>query len=200
MDAINDILESLSEALLDYVIQPVLRGIDLFLTYLFSPLASFSPLFQIMAVALMGAFISRLLNRRYRSRRERHLQKEFDEKLASMKKTQGLEDKAVERVLRKGLQDSADETYEKLILDRFIEMGISYSIPLFFFLIWLEYSHFTPEKLKALTGSPYAWLTTGGLNLSAAYVYFFFFNVFLVSFWLSGKLYRKLRRHPQTNP
>jgi uncharacterized membrane protein (DUF106 family) len=200
MDAIYDILESLSDALLIYIVQPILNGIDTCLAILFSPLAAFSPLTQIIVAALLGALISRLLASRYRSRRAEPLQKEFDAKLSAIKDTRAVADEKIERVLRKGMRDSADETYEKLILDRFIEMGISYSLPLFFLLIWLEYSRFTSANLKALTGSPYAWMTTGGLNLSAAYVYFFFFNVFVISLWLFEKLYRKLRPHPPASP
>ena len=70
------------------------------------------------------------------------------------------------------------------MLYQFFEMGISYFLPLFFFLIWLEYSLFTPERLEDLTGSPYAWVTDSGLRLSAAYVYLFSFNIFLTVFWL----------------
>ena len=200
MDAINDILESLSDTLWVTIVLPILHGIDRCLEVLFSPLASLSPLYQIMAAASLGAVASRILSRRYRSRRERQLQQEFDAKLAVIKETKGIKDEKVERVLRKGLQDAADETYEKLILDRFIEMGISYSIPLFFLLIWLEYSRFTPQKLESLTGSPYAWVTASGLNLSAAYTYFFFFNIFVILLWLLEKQYRRRYRQPQSNP
>jgi hypothetical protein len=200
MGAMNDFLDSLSEALSVFIIEPALSAIDLCLNFLFSPIASLSPLQQIIAAALLGALISRFLAKRYRSRREQYLQKEFDDKLAAMQETKAVADEKVERVLRKGLQDAADETYEKLILDRFIEMGISYSLPMFFLLIWLEYSRFTPDKLKALTGSAYAWVTSSGLNISAAYAYFFFFNIFLILLWLSEKLYRKLRHRSQANP
>ena len=196
MDAINDFLDSLSDTLWVTIVLPILHGIDMCLGVLFSPLASLAPLYQIMAAAVLGAVVSRILSRRYRSRRERQLQQEFDDKLAVIKEAKGLRNAKVQRVLRKGLQDEADETYEKLILDRFIEMGISYSIPLFSLLIWLEYSRFTPQKLESLTGSPYAWVTAGGLNLSAAYVYFFFFNMFLILFWLLEKQYRKRYQRP----
>jgi len=42
---------------------------------------------------------------------------------------------------------------------------------------------FTPENLKSLTGSPYAWVTAGGLKLSAAHVYLYSFNIVLFGLW-----------------
>ncbi len=111
-----------------------------------------------------------------------------------------MDDKNLEKVIRKGINRSADAIYEKIVLDKFFEMGISYFFPLFFFLIWLQYSLFTPERLEDLTGSPYAWVTDSGLRLSSAYVYLFSFNIILSVFWLlEGTIRFTLRRRKKTD-
>ncbi len=184
MESLNNLFDIFFEILYNNFILPLLHGIAAFLNFLIRPLSTYSPCVQIAIVAVIAAVISRLIAKRFTSKREKKLCNEFRKKLSTLKYTESVENKKLEKIVRKGIHQEADEIYEKILLDKFIDMGISYFFPLFFFLIWLEYSLFTPENLKSLTGSPYALETASGLKLSAAYVYIYFFNVFLFLFWL----------------
>jgi len=178
-----DAFDAFFDWLYNNLVGPLLHGVAALLSLLISPLSGYPPRTQIAAVALFGAVLSKILSKRFKAKREQVLQQEFKEKISSLEYTKYVENDELERVVRKGINESADEVYEKIILDKFFEMGISYFFPLFFFLIWLQYSLFTPEKLKVLTGSPYAWVTASGLKLSAAYVYLFLYNIFIFAFW-----------------
>lgn len=135
-------------------------------------------------MSALGALLSGILARRYDFKREKRLQKEFNERLSTLKYTDAIADRKLEKIVRSGIHQAADEVYSQILLDRFFDMGISYLFPLFFPLIWLEYSRFTPEKLKALTGSSYVWTTGSGLHFSAAWLYLCCFNAFLLGSWL----------------
>ncbi len=184
MERIYELFDDIFDVIYNNLFEPLFHGIDLFLTLLVSPISSYTPRTQIIIVSVFGALISRILARTFRAKREKVLHEQFKEKLSTLKHTKDVEDKNLEKVIRKGISRSADAIYEKIMLDKFFEMGISYFLPLFFFLIWLQYSLFTPERLEDLTGSPYAWVTDSGLRLSAAYVYLFSFNIILSVFWL----------------
>lgn len=184
MDVLNDLLDRLFAILYDNILLPVLHGVAAFLDLLISPLAGHAPALQIAVVAVVAAVISRLLAHRFKSKREKQLQAAFKAKLGDLKHTRELGDARLEKVVRKGLHQEADQIYEKIVLDKFVEMGISYFFPMFFFLIWLEYSRFTPEALQRLTGSPFAWETASGARLSAAYTFVWVFNISLLVLWL----------------
>ncbi|MCF8085210.1 MAG: hypothetical protein K9M96_19195 [Deltaproteobacteria bacterium] len=188
MDALSDLLDSLFLALYHSLIGPALDGIAFLLNFLATPISGFSPRTQIILVAMAGAVISRMLARTFNRKRERMLNARFKEKLGNLKYTDDVTDPRLKSALKKGVHQSADEEFEKIMLDRFFEMGVTYFLPLFFFLIWLHYDRFSPEKLALLTGSPYAWVTDSGLKLSAAYVYLYFFNISLILLWLAKML------------
>ncbi len=179
-----DAFDPFFDWLYNNLVAPLLHGVAALLGLLISPLSGYPPHTQIAVVALFGAVLSKIFSKRFKAKREQVLQQEFKEKISSLGYTKYVGNDEIERVVRKGINESADEVYEKIILDKFFEIGISYVLPLFFFLIWLQYDLFTPEKLKALTGSPYAWVTASGLKLSAAYVYLFLYNILLLAFWL----------------
>ena len=200
MERINELFYDLFEAIYNNLFEPLFHGIGLFLSLLVSPINSYTPCTQIIIVSVFGALLSRILAKMFRAKREKVLQEQFKEKISTLKHTKSVEDKNLEKVIRKGINRSADAIYEKIVLDKFFEMGISYFFPLFFFLIWLQYSLFTPERLEDLTGSPYAWVTDSGLRLSSAYVYLFSFNIILSVFWLlEGTIRFTLRRRKKTD-
>lgn len=200
MERINELLYDLFEAIYNNLFEPLFHGIGLFLSLLVSPINSYTPCTQIIIVSVFGALLSRILAKTFRAKREKVLQEQFKEKISTLKHTKNVEDKNLEKIIRKGVSQSADAIYEKIVLDKFFEMGISYFFPLFFFLIWLQYSLFTPERLEDLTGSPYAWVTDSGVRLSSAYVYLFSFNIILSVFWLlEGAIRFTLRRRKKTD-
>ncbi len=183
MEFLLELFDTICEILYYDVIEPVIMGIASFLNLLVVPISSFTPRTQIIIVSFVGAVLSRIFVKIFKSKREKALQEEFKEKISSLKHTRSIGDVDLEKVLKSGINKEADKVYEKILLDKFFEMGITYFFPLFFFLIWLEYSLFTPENLKSLTGSPYAWVTAGGLKLSAAHVYLYSFNIVLFGLW-----------------
>ena len=200
MERINELFYGLFEAIYNNLFEPLFHGIGLFLSLLVSPINSYTPCTQIIIVSVFGVLLSRILAKTFRAKREKVLHEQFKEKISTLKHTKNVDDKNLEKVIRKGINRSADAIYEKIVLDKFFEMGISYFFPLFFFLIWLQYSLFTPERLEALTGSPYAWVTDSGLRLSSAYVYLFSFNIILSVFWLlEGTIRFTLRRRKKTD-
>jgi len=190
MERIYELFDDIFDVIYNNLFEPLFHGIDLFLTLLVSPISSYAPRTQIIIVSVFGALLSRILARTFRAKREKVLHEQFKEKLSTLKHTKDVEDKNLEKVIRKGISRSADAIYEKIMLDKFFEMGISY----------LQYSLFTPERLEDLTGSPYAWVTDSGLKLSAAYVYLFSFNIILSVFWLlEGAIRFTLRRRRKLN-
>jgi len=200
MERINELFYDLFEAIYNNLFEPLFHGIGLFLSLLVSPINSYTPCTQIIIVSVFGALLSRILAKTFRAKREKVLHEQFKEKISTLKHTKNVDDKNLEKVIRKGINRSADAIYEKIVLDKFFEMGLSYFFPLFFFLIWLQYSLFTPERLEDLTGSPYAWVTDSGLRLSSAYVYLFSFNIILSVFWLlEGTIRFTLRRRKKTD-
>ncbi len=200
MERINELFYDLFEAIYNNLFEPLFHGIGLFLSLLVSPINSYTPCTQIIIVSVFGALLSRILAKTFRAKREKVLHEQFKEKISTLKHTKNVDDKNLEKVIRKGINRSADAIYEKIVLDKFFEMGLSYFFPLFFFLIWLQYSLFTPERLEDLTGSPYAWVTDSGLRLSSAYVYLFSFNIILSVFWLlEGTIRFILRRRKKTD-
>ena len=164
MEQIYELFDDILYVIYNNLFEPLFHFIDLFLGFLISPMSSSTPSTQIIIVSVFGALLSRILARKFRAKREKVLHEQFKEKLSTHKHTKDLGDKDLEKVIRQGINRSADAIYEKIVLDKFFEMGISYFLPLFFFLIWLEYSLFTPERLEDLTGSPYAWVTDSGLK------------------------------------
>ena len=184
MDTIIEVTDSLFDGIYHILIDPLLAGIAFLLNLVFSPLAFFPPVIQVGFIAVIAAAVSILLSRRFRSKREKTLRKEFQKRLASLKTTSAIDDKPTEKIVRRGINQQADKIYEKLILDKFSEMGISYFFPLFFFLIWIEYDLLSPEKLELLTGSSFILLTESGTQVSAAYLFIWFFSGLLLTFYL----------------
>ncbi len=197
MDTFYDLFDTFFYGLYDNLVVPVLHWLSLALGLLLLPVSRFSPAVQIVYISLLGALLSRLLARRFKTRREKALQAKFKEKLSALKYTDAVDDPKLEKVVRHGIHKDADKVYETIILDKFVEMGITYFFPLFFFLIWLEYGVFTPQQLKMLTGSPWAWQTASGLNFSAAYLYLYSYNIVLLVLWVAGLLYRLVRRQSE---
>ncbi len=199
MDSLYDLIDSFFYGLYDNLVVPVLHWLSLALGLLLLPVSTFSPAVQILYVSILGALVSRLLARRFKTKHEKALQAQFKEKLSALKYTGAVEDPKLEKVVRHGIHQDADKVYETIILDKFVEMGITYFFPLFFFLIWLEYGVFTPQQLKILTGSPWAWQTASGIRFSAAYLYLYGYNIALLALWLASLLYRLARRKPARN-
>ncbi len=199
MDSLYDLIDSFFYGLYDHLVVPVLHWLSLALGLLLLPVSTFSPAVQILYVSILGALVSRLLARRFKTKHEKALQAQFKEKLSALKYTGAVEDPKLEKVVRHGIHQDADKVYETIILDKFVEMGITYFFPLFFFLIWLEYGVFTPQQLKILTGSPWAWQTASGIHFSAAYLYLYGYNIALLALWLASLLYRLARPKPARN-
>jgi hypothetical protein len=145
---------------------------------------AFTPRTQIIAVSVLGAVLSKILSKRFKARREKQLRQQFKEKVSNLEYTNYLNDKLLRKAVTRGINEEADKIYEKILLDKFSEIGISYFFPLFSFLIWLECSLFTPGNLTLLIGSSYAWVTASGLKLSAAWVYLYSYNIILFCVWV----------------
>lgn len=199
MDTIYDLFDAFFYGLYNNLVVPVLHWLSLALGLLLLPVSTFSPAVQIVFISFLGAVLSRLLARRFKTRRERTLQAKFKHKLSALKYTDAVDDPKLKKVVRHGIHQDADKVYETIILDKFVEMGVTYFFPLFFFLIWLEYGVFTPQQLKILTGSPWAWQTASGLNFSSAYLYLYSYNIVLLVLWGAGLAFRLARRRPAGN-
>ncbi len=128
-----------------------MHGIDLFLSLLVSPISSYTPCTQIIIVSVFGALLSRILARTFRAKREKVLHEQFKEKLSTLKHTKNVDDKNLEKVIRKGISRSADAIYEKIVLDKFFEMGISYFLTSFF----LSYLAAVQSVHTRKTGGPH---------------------------------------------
>jgi hypothetical protein len=194
MDSLNALFDTFFEILYNHLIEPILNGIVLCLNILISPLNECSPRTQIIFVALLAAVISRLLTKRFGSKREKSLLRAFQERISTLKHTEAVQDENLKRAVKKGIHEAADAVYEKILLDKFYEMGTAYFFPLFFFLLWLEYNRFPPETLMLLTGSPHVWATGSGAGLSAAYTYLYFFNIFLLILWILEVAVRRISK------
>ncbi len=179
-----ELINNFFDLIYDGVVLPCVHFISFILNAIFLPVSSLAPKYQVIVIALVGALISRSLGKYFKIEREKRLTKDFKSKLEMLGHTRALEDEKLEKVVRSGIHSAADEVYEKIITDKFFEMGVTYLFPLFFFLIWLQYDRFAPEKLMAETGQAYVWVTGSGLNISAAYLYLFAFNIFLFLFWI----------------
>jgi hypothetical protein len=199
MDTFYDLFDTFFYTFYDNLAVPVLHWLSLALGLLLLPVSTFSPAAQIIFISFLGALLSRFLARRFKNKREKTLQAKFKKKLSALKYTDSVEDPKLKKVVRHGIHQDADKVYETIILDKFIEMGITYFLPLFFFLIWLEYGVFTPQQLKMLTGSPWAWQTSSGINFSAAFLYLYSYNIVLLALWGVGLAYRLARRRSGKN-
>lgn len=190
-----DLVNVFFDMLYSWLVIPVLYWIDTSLRFLISPVSNFTPRTQIVAVSVFGAIISRVLAKKFKAKREKKLQQEFKENISSLKYTKHVDDKTLGKVIRKGINEEADKIYEKILLDKFSEIGISYFFPLFSLLIWLEYSLFTPENLSLLIGSSYAWVTASGLKFSAAWVYLYSYNIILFGLWVLESVSRLVSKN-----
>ncbi len=179
-----ELINNFFDLVYDGVVLPCVHFISFILNVIFLPVSSLTPKYQVFIIALVGALVSRFLGKYFKIEREKRLEKEFKSKLEMLGHTRSLEDEKLEKVVRSGIHNAADEVYEKIITDKFFEMGVTYFFPLFFFLIWLQYDRFTPLKLMNETGQAYVWVTASGLNISAAYLYLFAFNIFLFLLWM----------------
>ena len=196
-----DLVNAFFDMLYSWLVSPVCYWMDTLLRFLISPLCAFTPRTQIIAVSVFGAVLSRVLSKEFRTKREKQLQQEFKKKISSLEYTKYVDDRILGKAIRKGINEAADKVYEKILLDKFSEMGLAYLFPLFFFLIWLEYSLFTPDNLNTLIGSSYVWVTASGLKLSAAWVYLYLYNIILLGLWVLQQMIRllkglKTRRQP----
>ena len=194
MGSLYDIIEKFFDVIFYNLVMPVIHGIEILLYWFFFPVSSFSPHSQIFIIALAGAVISRILSVKFSSKREERRKKLFKARLETLKHTHALDDKKLEKVIRKGIHQAADDVYEKIIIDKFFEMGVTYFLPLFFFLIWIDSVRFTPAILLARTGIEYAWVSSSGANISGAYLYIFYFNTILFLIWFIEFLVRKVRK------
>jgi len=194
MDRFYDLFDTFFNGLYHGGVEPLIHWISKALEMLLLPVKGFPPAVQIIFISLLGALLSRLLARRFKVKREKALQKKFKQKLSALKYTAAVSDHKLEKVVRHGIHQDADRVYETIILEKFVEMGVTYFFPLFFFLIWLEYHAFTPQRLQVLTGSSWAWQTTSGLTFSAAYLYLYGYNIALLALWITRLVLRQVRK------
>lgn len=183
-----DSIERFFDILYGFFCTFVLHGIDNLLNILIYPIESSHPALQITVVAIVGAGISRMIGSRFYPQQKNALHLRMKTRLLSLRDADAIEDGVLKSAVRKGIHDDADRIYEHIIIDKMTEMGVAYFLPLFFFLIWLEYSRFTPEKLNLLTGSVHAWTAFGGVGFSAATLYVYIFNLSLICFWLLTRI------------
>lgn len=200
MDTFYNLFDTFFYGLYYNLVEPLLGWISRALGLLLLPVSTFSPAVQILFISLLGALTSRLLTRRFKAKHEKALQAKFKQKLSNLKYTASVKNRKLEKVVRHGIHQDADKVYETIILDKFVEMGITYFFPLLFFLIWLEYSAFTPQRLQALTSSQWAWQTASGLKLSAAFLYLYGYNFILLALWIVGMVFRLIRKRATTTP
>lgn len=184
MDNLTDLLDIFFDYLLYEAVMPFLNVISFVLDGLILPLKGLSPAMQISAVAVVAVIISILLEKKVKNPSGKKLQKQLNEKIKSLKYTKELNDPEKELILRKGINDSADIIYEELVIDRFYSLGITYFFPMMFFLIWLDYSHFSSDKLVAMTGNPFVVKLSSGLTLDTAFYYICSFNLLLIIYKL----------------
>ena len=191
MDALNDILDMAAEWLFGGVILPLLMAVARFISLCFTPISSFSPVFQISVAAVLGAFLSMGLSRRFKGQNAKASEARFKERLEAKKSAGDIDDEALRKAVSKGLDREADEAYEHLMLDKFFELGITYLFPMFFFLLWIEYHAFTPEVLQGITGADGLILSGIDTPIGAGTLYLYLFNLILITVALGRWLIRR---------
>ena len=190
IEDIFGIISYFFDSVYQILVLPLVYAIADLLNLLISPLSSYSPQIQIIVVAVFAGFLARFIDIRFKSKREEKLMQDFKDEIAKLKYTDDIKDKTLKMIFKKGINEAADEAYGYLIIDKLFDMGISYFFPLFFFLIWIEYSLFPPETLKALTGSKYAWVTKSGIELTAAWFFLYCFNFVFFTLWIIEAIYK----------
>jgi hypothetical protein len=161
---------------------PLIKLTDFFLNRLFAPVTVFSPVLQITIIAGLAVIISLILENKFSNAKTDALEADLNEKIKSLKYTRDIKDPQTKHVIRKGINNSADLIYEELLINKFFNLGMSYFFPMMFFLIWIEYSFMTQEKLILLTGKAPVIQLYSGIPISTAFYYIGCFNFGLISY------------------
>ena len=194
MDALSNILDLVAEWVFGGVVIPLMKGLASLISLCFTPVSMLSPAWQVCVAALLGALLSMLLMWVRNGAGASEAEGRFKERLAAKRSARVIDDKAVRRVVCKGLDQEADDAYEHLMLDKFFEMGITYLFPMFLFLLWIEYHAFSPDKLELLTGSTGLLIPGIPQAIGAGALYLYLFNFVLLTTALGRWGVRKVRK------
>lgn len=184
-------LEDLINGFLDFILYrliiPLILMLDKILRFLFSDIIDSGPFVVVLTTSVCAGGISLLLSLYFRDKNSKKLDKKFREKVSSLKLADELDDRNLRINLKKGINDKADEIYENILMDRFFNFGITYLFPMFFFLIWLDYSLFPLENKEVSV------LNLFDFSIPISFSFIIFFNISLLVIYLLKKILYRLR-------
>lgn len=180
MDFILDIINLILDFVLYRFIIPVINVIDYFMQFIFSPFIKAGDMVFLFTVSFVCALVSTCLSFYFKEKKTKEYDKELKEKISSLKYLDDIEEKKLKQSLKKGINDSADKAYENILIEKFFNAGITYFFPMFFFLIWIDYSVFD-QNFKTIGFFHY--------KIPASIMFIILFNLILVLIFFINKYF-----------
>ncbi|MGM0417246.1 MAG: hypothetical protein ACQEQS_00845 [Thermodesulfobacteriota bacterium] len=134
----------------------------------------------LFTVSFVCALVSTCLSFYFKEKKTKEYDKELKEKISSLKYLDDIEEKKLKQSLKKGINDSADKAYENILIEKFFNAGITYFFPMFFFLIWIDYSVFD-QNFKTIGFFHY--------KIPASIMFIILFNLILVLIFFIKKYF-----------
>jgi|GEM_PF-3841763 len=180
MEFITDLINLFFDFVLYKFIIPIINIIDNFMKFIFSPFINAGDMIFLFTVSFVCALVSTCLSFYFKEKKTKEYDKELKEKISSLKYLDDIEEKKLKQSLKRGINDSADKAYENMLIEKFFNSGITYFFPMFFFLIWIDYSVFG-ETLKKSGFFHY--------KIPVSVMFIILFNLFLILIFLIKKYY-----------
>lgn len=180
----EDLFNNFFDFLLYSFVIPCVGIIDQGFKILFSPVLGKSSFLIVLIVSIAASLLSFLSGFLFRDKKSDKLNKDFKERISSLKHADKIDDPSTRKGIKKGINTQADEIYENLMMEKFFNLGLTYFIPMFIFLIWLEYSVFPEKTVVDLNFIP----GLNGFSLGVSLMFLIMFNLNLIILYIVKRI------------
>ena len=167
---------------------------------LIRPMHALGPAFTIAVLAVVTILFVRFFTRRFKTRRYRALEQEFNYWFSIKQEALKLREAEPEKAKQMGInidKGKLNEVYYNYFFEGLLNNLLTTYIPIFSMLAFVNYTY-QPEALKALFGksSLFILVWVNGQTYPIGSVFWFVFCVFAayLAFFILGRIYRRYRR------
>jgi uncharacterized membrane protein (DUF106 family) len=186
------------EAFLDIVWHNIVVAVQYaknFLDVVVSPLNTLGPAFAISTIALITVVITKILSKRFKTRRYKELRKQFEYWLGVRQEAQKCEDPDKAKLLAKNIdQAKLNKLYYDYFFEGLLNNLASIYLPIFILLAYINEAY-RASNLSKLFGRDYIFKFGGdpGQPMSIGAVFWFVLSLFLIylGWYIVKKIYAR---------
>jgi uncharacterized membrane protein (DUF106 family) len=186
------------EAFLDIVWHNIVVAVQYaknFLDVVVSPLNTLGPAFAISTIALITVVITKILSKRFKTRRYKELRKQFEYWLGVRQEAQKCEDPDKAKLLAKNIdQAKLNKLYYDYFFEGLLNNLASIYLPIFILLAYINEAY-RASNLSKLFGRDYIFKFGGdpGQPISIGAVFWFVLSLFLIylGWYIVKKIYAR---------